>query len=154
MCCFLEAEQIHNFSHPWEANWFCCCSRRQRLTQFVFCEWHFWLFFGPNQHRLRFPTTTRGPQGEIFCKISRPDGGETLGDPGLNFATPESFLKMCSHDERNLRTHQFVLRNPTSCSFKAPSRSSQREKNVGGGSEVGKGECPGQEHVTSNPDSH
>lgn len=92
--------------------------------------------FWPQSAQLRFPTTIWGPQGErCFSKIYRPEGGETLGDPGLTFATPESILKVRSHDaanERNLRTDQFVLRNPTSCSFKAPSRSSQREKMLEG----------------------
>ncbi len=42
---------------------------------------------------------------------------ETLGDPGLTFATPESILTMRSQDaasERNLRTtNQPVLGTPT-----------------------------------------
>lgn len=132
---FLETEQIHNFSHPWEANWFCCCSWRQRLTQFVFCEWHFWLFWSQSA-RLRFSTTTtRGPQGErCFCNIYRPDWKRHWEIQGWLLQHQNPSLK-CVPMVPLMRetwglTNQFVLRKPTSCSFKAPSRFPQREKTL------------------------
>lgn len=88
----LEAEQIHEFSHPWEANWFCCCSRRQRLARFVFCEWHFWLFFFWSQSaQAQVPHHHLGSTRCFFAIFTDLMGRDT-GRSRVGFA--ESFLKM------------------------------------------------------------
>lgn len=104
-----------------KANWFCCCSWLQRLPQLVFCEWHFWCIILSNEKEINI--TKAPPPHHSVIKTAgvhkvrdiwqgtdlQTWSEETLGDPGLTFATPESILKMCSQDaasERNLRTNR------------------------------------------------